>query len=350
MKAFRAVFVAQVRIFFRDRMDFFLTLGLPLIFILLFGFIFGEGERPTKLGLVLLGPEEPLLSLLREKTELAIVQLANPADLSAAVKKRAVDFGLVWDGKKLSFLFDASRIQDNPSFEQLARGIAAALELRIQRRESAVVPERIHTGKLAKAGWLHMVIPGIITIPILSAGLFAIAGRLTAMRERRILAQLLVAPFSPASFILGLGLVRIVVAYLGAFVTLFLGALVFGIRFPIRWDLFLVLVFASGLGGLGFGSLIALWVKRPGSASFVANLFLQAMLFLSGIYIPLEFLPPVLRTLSQFLPLTHLAQGMRFVLGVVEMKPFEFWGITGGFALVGIVLVPLLARKVVRPG
>ncbi|MBC7222453.1 ABC transporter permease [Candidatus Bipolaricaulota bacterium] len=348
MKAFKVVFASQVRIFLRDRIDFFLTLGLPIVFILLFGFIWGGGERPTKLGLVLLGPEEPLLSLLRERADLAIVRLESPEDLSEAVKKRSVDFGLIWDGEKISFLFEASRVQDNPSYEQLARGVAAALELRLQGRESAVLPEKVHAGKLLQASWLHMVIPGIITIPILSAGLFAVASRVTSMRERRILAQLLVTPLSPAFLILGLGLVRILIAYLGAFVTLFLGALVFGVRFLIRWDLFLILVFASGLGGLGFGALIALLVRRPGSATFLANLFLQVMLFLSGIYFPLEFLPPFLRTVSQFLPLTHLAQGMRFALGVVEMGSFEFWGITGGFAFVGIFLVPLLARQATR--
>ncbi|MGQ9733960.1 MAG: ABC transporter permease [Candidatus Bipolaricaulia bacterium] len=350
MRAFWAFLGAQLRIFIRDRLDFFLTLGLPILFLLIFGFIWGGEEKPTRLGIVLLGSDEPVLSVLQARPNLVLERFPAADLLEEAVRNRAVDFGLLWDGTKLSFIFEAGRIQDNSGYEQLARGIASALELKLQGKEAIVIPEKVHLGRLAGARWFHLVIPGIIALPILSAGLFAIAGRITAMRERRILAQLLVTPLPSWALLSSLGLLRLGVAYVGAFATLAFATIVFGLRFPIQWGLFVPFVAACGLGAMGMGALIAFLVRRPGSASFAANIFLQLMLFLSGIYFPLEFLPPFLRVVSRGLPLTHMAQGMRYALGVVEMPPSAFWGMTAGFTLFGLGFVPLLARYITHPG
>ncbi len=53
MRALRALTVANIRSFVRDRAALFWTLAFPLIFILLFGFIFqGGGDSRLTLGWV----------------------------------------------------------------------------------------------------------------------------------------------------------------------------------------------------------------------------------------------------------------------------------------------------------
>jgi len=59
-------------------------------------------------------------------------------------------------------------------------------------------------------------------------------------------------------------------------------------------------------------------------------------------------MPSYLRALSKVLPLTYMAEAMRFATGVSDMSLIHFWAITCSLLAVGIVLFPFLARYVVR--
>ncbi|MGQ9700097.1 MAG: ABC transporter permease [Candidatus Bipolaricaulaceae bacterium] len=349
MREFLALLAAQALIFWRNRGEAFFTLVLPLVFLTIFGFIWG-GERPLVLGLALLEPNAHLCSILEGRPNLKVRAFADRESLVEAVRRRVADFGLVWNGEELEFLFEASRVQDNPAYEAVARGIARELELRLSGKAGIVKPVQVHVGRLPAADWFYYVVSGVLILPILSAGLFAVAGRIAAMRERWILHQLLVTPGQPWSLVLAIGALRLLLALTGVFVNLAFARFVFGVQFPVAWGLLLPFVLASALGAMGMGTVIALLVHRPGTAELVANAFLQGMLLLSGIYIPLEFLPAGLRVVSRFLPTTYMAQGMRYTLGVVEMNGADFWGMVAGLALFGIGLVPLLSRHVAKAG
>jgi len=73
----------------------------------------------------------------------------------------------------------------------------------------------------------------------------------------------------------------------------------------------------------------------------------MVMLFLSGIYFPIEFMPGFLRAISRALPLTYMAEAMRFATGVTDMSILRFWAIALSLVGIAIVLLPFLARYVV---
>ena len=54
--------------------------------------------------------------------------------------------------------------------------------------------------------------------------------------------------------------------------------------------------------------------KTPEAASAVANLVVLPMAFLSGTFFPLEFAPGWVKTVSSFLPLRHLVDGLLDVM------------------------------------
>jgi len=125
--------------------------------------------------------------------------------------------------------------------------------------------------------------------------------------------------------------------------------LVFRLTFAIAWLEYTLLVSCATIGMMGFGTVIALLVRRPSSAGNVANAIAIVMMFFSGIYFPIEFMPRFLRTLSLALPLRHLAEAMRYATGVSDMSPLRFWLIAACFLGLGLGLFPILARYVVRP-
>jgi ABC-2 type transport system permease protein len=72
------------------------------------------------------------------------------------------------------------------------------------------------------------------------------------------------------------------------------------------------------------------------------------MMFVSGIYFPIEIMPSFLRGVSAAMPLRYMADAMRYVTGVMDMSDARFWMICASLLIVGAGLLPLLARYIVR--
>ncbi len=353
MTAFRALLASESRILLRDRMALFFTIAFPLIFVLIFGFLMGDiGDVSRSTIGVYAAPDADRDSLdetLAAAGSMTIEPFADPDDMEEAVTARRIDFALSWDGESLRFLYDASRVQENFAYQQVAAGLTTDFNLRRQAASSAIAIESVHVGEVASTGWFQLVLPGILAFSVLSAGLFAVSGHLTAMKERKVLDRLIVTPMPPVALLVAIVVVRLVIVYLSTLVTLLIGVLVFGLRYDISWLRYAVFVACSTLGTMGIGTIIALVVRRPSSASNVANALAMVMLFLAGIYFPVEFMPAFLRAIGKGLPLTHMANAMRYVTGVMDMAESEFWAITFSFLGIAVVLFPVLARYVVRP-
>lgn len=353
MKAFRALLINEIRNFTRDRMMLFFTLLFPLVFILLFGFLMGgmgDVEHAT-LGVVFDSQDDEILLMqtLEGSGLRDVRQLSSLQSLEDDMADGRIDFGVVWNGSALRFIYDPSRLQENYAFQQLANGIAATFNMQRQNASSAINVVRIDAGEIKSISWFNLVLPGILAFTILSSGLFAISGHLTQMKQRNILDRLIVTPMSPATLLLAIALVRLAVGALSTLITLGVGILVFRLHFTIDWLRYGVFVVCSTLGTMGLGTLIALIVRRPSSAGNVANAAAMIMMFMAGIYFPVSFMPAFMRTMSRLMPLTHMANVMRHVTGVLDMSDLRFWTTSAVFLGMALVLFPILGRYVVRP-
>jgi ABC-2 type transport system permease protein len=351
MTTFRALFLAELRLLLRDRAQLFFTLVFPLLFILIFGFLMADiGELTARLGLhVAAGADaEALESVLEDSGARSIERFERPAELREAVNAQDVDFGVEWNGETLRFVYNANRVSENTTYRQIAAAAKNAFELRGQGVEPVLAVSLDDVGEREELGWFNVMVPGIIAFSILSAGLFAVSGHLTSMKERGALTRLLVTPMPPVALLGSIALVRTLVVFLSTLITLFIAWFAFDLYFEVAWTRYVPLVIASTMGMMGLGTIIALVVRRASSAANAANILAMVMLFLSGIYFPIEFLPGALRAFSQVLPLRHMAEAMRFATGVQSMSVQRFWITVGALAALGIVLFPILARYVVR--
>ncbi len=352
MKQFTALVTSELKVFFRDRTTFLVTFLFPLVFILIFGFLMGgEDVERVAVGMHLTeGWEARVLEDAVARRKGLQHQIYPSRDsLETALRDREVDIGVVWEGSEVTFLYDPAMVQRQGALSQLAAGLASDFNLRLQDLEHVLVAEREHVGLAAAANWFNMMVPAILAFSILSAGVFAISGHITAMKERKILDRLTVTPMSPVAFLLAVVCVRLAIVYVSTLITLFTAMGVFRVDFHMDWPRFTLFVAASTVGMMGFGALITLVVRRPSSASNVANILTMIMMFMSGIFFPVEIMPPFLQVLSQALPLTYIAEGLRFTTGVIDMAPVRFFAVTAGLAGLALILLPGLARYVVRP-
>ena len=153
----------------------------------------------------------------------------------------------------------------------------------------------------------------------------------------------------PLALLSAIVVIRLGVVFVSTLITLGVGIVVFGLQFEVNWFRYVIFVICATLGTMGMGTIIALLVRRPSDASSLANVLALVMMFFAGIYFPIEFMPAFLRSVSKGLPLTHMANAMRYVTGVIEMSELEFWAITLSLLGFAIISFPVLARYVVRP-
>jgi len=103
---------------------------------------------------------------------------------------------------------------------------------------------------------------------------------------------------------------------------------------------FIVLLILTALVHSALGALVAVSVKEVFEAQTLSNYFRFPMIFLCGIFIPLEKMPNVLRYLARVLPLTYSVDGFRVLMGDGGSILFE----VAVLSLYTVMLVKLSVR------
>jgi len=352
MTAFRALLRAELAVFRRDKAAMLFTFLFPIVFILIFGFLLGDmGTDTVRIGVFVVPDTDDalLMETLARRPLLTVVPVERVEALDQAVHRRDVDVGIIWDGVRLSFVYDPTRVQEQKGYTQLATGITDDFNLNLQGADRLLGVRREHAGRAEEPSWLSMTVPAIIAFTLLSAGLYAVAGHITAMKERRILDRMVMAPLNPTALVGAIACVRLGVVCVSTFLTLGIALTVFDVHLTMNWPRYLLVLVAGTLGSMALGTAITLVVRRPSSAGNLASILAMAMMFLSGVYFPVELLPGYLRTVSRGLPLTYMVEAMRDATGVADMHPTRFWALTGALLATAVLLLPALARYIVRP-
>jgi ABC-2 type transport system permease protein len=352
MTGFRALLSSEFHVFLRDRAAMTFTFLFPLLFITIFGALMGNiGEvQNAELGVAVVDAADrtALDRVLDSIGSIEVQDYGTETALEAAVEDREVDFGVTWNGTALRFVYDARRTQENFAFEEVAQGISSKFNLANQGQSPMLTVRAESIGGQQDENWLSQVVPGILAFSVLSAGLFAVAGHVTSMKQRKLLDRLVVTPMRPESLLAAIIGVRLVVVFISTLISLAVAMLLFHVQFHVSWIRYVVLLVTATIGTMGMGSIIALLVRQPSSASNLATVFSMLMMFVSGIYFPIEIMPTFLRGVSTVMPLRYMAEAMRYVTGVMDMSDARFWAICGSLLAVGVALLPLLSRYIVH--
>lgn len=125
---------------------------------------------------------------------------------------------------------------------------------------------------------------------------------------------------------------------------------------PLSWLLFLLIYALATAAMLPWGAVMGS-VFRSALGLGVASLGLYAMAAIAGLFYPLTALPPVLQVVGQFTPHYWIGLGIRTVLLDDAAMALEVGGswrtplmlvVLVGWAVVGMVLAPILLRRMAR--
>jgi len=174
---------------------------------------------------------------------------------------------------------------------------------------SAMIP-----GLPSKITFIDILAPGIITMSILFPSIF-IGLSILWDRQFGFLQEVLVAPVSRLSIVIGTTLGGATIALIQGFIVLFISA-VLGVSFNFSLLLLLAPIFMllTSFVAIGIGLIIASRMQSIEGFQFIVSLFIFPLLFLSSPFSTLDSLPSWLRTVAYFDPITYGIDGLRATL------------------------------------
>ena len=320
MKIYLSFTIAASKMFFRRKSSIFWSLFFPVVTMLVFGNANILGYSAPNVGLIdyantdnsrliteslkqsksteiqLLLSENEAIELLTKGSIASYITINssyNNSESEIIITTRKDDFA---EKEVVSNLINSVMLENKNSLEELSNIKSNIADINYQ-------------------GYKGFIIPGIAAMAIMQNGIFSVVFTLLSYKNQGVLRRLQATPISPSHFIVGHLISRVTIIILQTFLLLIMGVFILGVSIGqgsiMAWINILLLSLLGGVLFLSIGLAISSLAPSEDSAPALANLVTFPMLFLSGVFFPIDFLPKFVGYVSNILPLTHLAQGIR---------------------------------------
>jgi ABC-2 type transport system permease protein len=151
---------------------------------------------------------------------------------------------------------------------------------------------------------IRSILPGVMAMSILFGTTSMLAVTITFERRSRSFERLLLAPIDLNLLMLAKTTGAILFGIINAFVPVVFASFIVDLT-GINWFVVLASVFFIAVTSTFLGLLIAVTVSEVFEAQTFSNFFRFPMIFLCGLFIPVQKLPMILQPLSYLIPLTY---------------------------------------------
>jgi ABC-2 type transport system permease protein len=154
-------------------------------------------------------------------------------------------------------------------------------------------------------------VPGIMTLGIISASFVNLTQAIVAQREAGVLKRTRATPVPAGIVIASRAGVGVIVALIMSGLLLAIGRVAYGVDIPGSRMLGLIIAVIVGAASfccLGFA--ISTRISAADAAAPVTNLTVLPLYFISGVFVPEDQIPSLLRAIADVFPIRHLAVAM----------------------------------------
>lgn len=325
MNQFKQMFIAQLKLTFREKQSWFWGIFFPVILMVIFMSIFSgssDDEFSASVAIVNENPNPTSNMMLEQILKLDVLELEteDPVTREEAdklVKNKEVDAAIV-----LPESIDASsiRLVVNKEDEQGAtsQALTGMLNQFVQQANlvaSGVTPsfelqtEAISSGN-AELSYTDFLLTGMIALAIAQGGMFGMVG-LVEMRSKGLIKRLQMTPANMNLFGLSDMVMRVLFSVVQIILLSLIGVFIFGANLFINFPTLLLVFLLGTLSFTAVGYFISSFSKTTEAYMGVANIANFLMMFLSGVFFPIETMPEWIRPISNVLPLTYFVEGLR---------------------------------------
>ena len=190
--------------------------------------------------------------------------------------------------------------------------------------------------------YIDFLVPAILGMTIMMSCMMGMGATIAGERETGELARLFMTPTSVATVIGGKIAAKLLIELVRALILIFMAILLFHVSIKGGvLQTFIVLVFGA-LCFVGFGIMLSARAQTQEDYAQVVMPFSMPMMFVSGVFYPIETMPWILQKLAYLFPLTYLNDAMRGImlkgqsLGDVWFDLVILLGYTLVFFIIGV--------------
>jgi ABC-2 type transport system permease protein len=177
------------------------------------------------------------------------------------------------------------------------------------------------------------LLPGVVAVSILFGTTSMLAVTVTFEKKNRSFERLLLAPIPFELLMLAKTSGAILFGVANAFVPVAMAAFLTDLS-QVAWGVFIAAVLLIAVASTFLGLFIAVAVSEVFEAQTFSNFFRFPMMFLCGLFFPIERLPVFLKPLAYALPLTYGADVLHGAVHGDHVMPFALdLALLGGFCI-----------------
>ncbi|SDH50999.1 ABC transporter permease [Chitinophaga filiformis] len=334
------------------------SLGFPLVFILVFGFI-GDNGISVKVG----------VDAATDTSSYLYKQLVSEKSLKLISGQPAAEME---DDLKKGHITAIIRITSHP-----AQGNAPACDVKVRTSTAAAdkisLFKTILTGIIYKADDVYyprgsvaklepvevlpgrryrtidFILPGLLSFSLLSAAVFSTAFLFFSLRQTLVLKRFFATPISRLNIVLGEALARLVFQVAGAVIIIAIGYFAFGFTLVHGWSTFFEMLVLTAFGVIvfmGFGFVVSGIANSESTIPPIANVITLPQFLLAGTFVAVDAFPSWLQPVCRIMPLTYLNDAFR----KIAFEGQHLWnvGLELGVLTLWGVIIYIVAVKVFR--
>lgn len=353
----------NTRRFFRDRLALFFTVGFPLIFLFVFGglnsggndvsftvAIINNSDSSFARDFVKTAEQGEILELNKEVTNLdQAKEKMSRSEIDATIILPD-NFGDIKPGN--AYPSGEAEIIYTQNNQQSATALSSILQAQFKAINAqfvtTVTPFSVKSQQLNEKSLssFDYTFAGLLGFAIIGMGIFGPMNVFPELKKMGIMRRLSTTPLKVWQYFLSTMIGQAIIGLMALTIMFVVAILVFKLQVVGNWvELALFIMFGITMI-LGIGLALGGWAKNERQVAPLANIIVFPMLFLSGTFFPRFLMPDWLQTISGFLPLTPVIDGIRLI--ATEGK--HLIDILPQIGLIGIwlIVVYLIAFKVFR--
>src|SRR2546428_6817891 len=349
-----------LRAYLRDRIALFFSLVVPLMLMVIFGYLnlgdFGrvslavddqaKNDASRQLLSLLKGIET--LQITEESTDEALKRLRRTElDMLVVIPK---DFTIApaRPGQTVPQLVvygDDARPQQVAVGRQIIAQVIDRLSFAVTQT-APVVAVKDETVQGVRLRYVDFLVPGILGVNIMQLAVFSVAFALVADRQRGVLRRIMATPVRPASLLTAHVLTRLVVAAGQVAILLIVALVLFNVTIVGGLGPLAVVALLGSILFLTIGFALAGWARTENQVPAIAQLITLPQFFFSGVFFSKNAAPEAVRPITSLLPITFLNDTLR----EISVQGATLWDVRTPILglLVWIVLGFLLAVRLFR--
>jgi len=333
MNSIIGIAVKDVKSFFREKEIVFWTIAFPVLILLLFSAIFGR-EIPftANLGVVnydkdslysdltygfisgLNNTELFNLEVFEDKTE--ALQALNTTQVRAVITIPQ-NFSLnltIGENAHILLVVD----ETNPDVARIVRsGVYAFLSAFYQSVSNYTEPVSVVEEKAIMReaiGYKEHILPGMLCYPLLFSSMVGSTGAIVYEKYRGTLKRIRASPTRPLNVLFGKTFAALLQTAISILIIAVLAYILLAPK--VNWNLPLMapIMLLGSINGIALGLIISCIGKSPQAASGAATTVGIVLQFFIGMYFPIEYLPPYLQQVGNFIPMTYAVHAIRKIM------------------------------------